>query len=217
MKKLLIPILFALLPLWGCLKDGTYYAENAQDIVTVKDDNLVSDNGVKYVVTENASSNKDWKTEGSRYFMVFDILNAQLDIRIKSLYKIIIQEAEPAPTSETDLLPTDPVYFYFARLSPHYLDLGLWLYKAEGTECGHEVFFRYQDKGDEILDIHIYHNGNGENPVNMEESKLKTENRFYSIPLDDFSATTINVYAHMVGYDTEGKLVITEQQYGTPR
>ena len=83
MKKF-IPILIAsLFACWSCDLKDTYTQTNVRDMVNVEKGILFNDYGYVLNPVEDAVGADKWKIEGARFYAVYDILNRDLDIRLK--------------------------------------------------------------------------------------------------------------------------------------
>lgn len=216
MKKLLIPLLCSLVAAWSCNFENSYYVENAHDIVTVDESQrLINDNGVVYTISENTSNLPALKEE-SRYYISFDILNQQFQIRLRSANPVDICTLEQLP-AETEGLGQDPVNPLFSQASRYYLDLGISYYVASGSDYAHQIKFYYTlDNAESQLNIHVYHDGNGESPVSMEEKDLKLESKVISMPISQWVKTVNEIVIHfdvLVKDSTTGKYVTARREY----
>ena len=106
MKKILLPLVCCLMAT-SCLKENTFYMENYTDFATFYEGKLVTDNAYRFSVVDNQSGTEAWKKEGERFFIKCDILNRNLEIRLKSLLHVDIEEALPYTEEENE--PDDPV------------------------------------------------------------------------------------------------------------
>ena len=208
MKKL-IPILLAFLPLAvSCKLDDTYTQTNVQEMVTVKEGVLLNDNGYVFNVTEDALGADKWKIEGNRYLALFDILNRDLDIRLKEVVKVSI--VSPAEYDEAEEYPADPLSPEIASVSGGYLNLGLGYYKAKGSNAAHPIRFYEEVKGT-VHYIHITHEGNGEDPTRMDEKDLETAIAVFSLPLKMSSNDRITLVMNVITKDSAGKQSVEEK------
>lgn len=211
MKKILPLLLCALLPLTGCLKEGTFYYTNMQSVVVYNDGKLVSTDGNIYTVTENTSGTSDWKVEGRRYFAIFDILNTKLEIKLTFLEPMeLVEPQERDPEAE---YPEDPVILEFAQITYNYLDLGISYYKAAGTSCPHDIaIYSELDENKKTLHVFVYHDGNGEDPSRMSEKDLNTGTRFYSLSLEGCEFNQLDITTYIL-YKDGDKLAVKEYTY----
>ena len=210
MKKHLILLLSALLlPLWGCIQEGTYTASNVEGIVTVRGTDLITDAGVQYSITEDATGETDWKVDGTRCFVIFDIINASLDIRLK--YAEPLQIIELLPLDEEETYPEDPVYLEFNQLSGNHIDMGITIYKAKDSNYAHRLLFRYkEDTERKMLHLYLYHDGNDENPSIMSDKSLENETLFYTLPMDKFDVTSVDLTTFVLMNNPDGGSAIVE-------
>lgn len=187
MKKLLL--LLALFPafLLSCIKEDTYYAENYPDIITVYQGKFINDSGASFTVKEN-STNVTSFAEGSRNYILCDILDRDLNIRLKEINPMVLLEVSPFDPEEE--VPGDPVAFTTNRLTPYRLDLLFDIYKAKGTTYNHRILCRYENGNDNVLKLFLYHDGNDENPSKMSADQLETEHCFYTIDLTQLPSSS---------------------------
>lgn len=215
MKKLLIPLLLCLAV--SCHMEGTYYAENMQDIITVAEENqLVSDNGIIYTL-QTGTSIPNWM-EGERYYIVFDILNRDLEIRLKSAHLMHIMEAAPAP--EEPVAAHDPVQFAFNQVGSKYMDLILAYSKADGSNYAHNFSVYYTvNNADGQLNLFLYHDGNDENLSKMESKDLKQDNYLLSIPINRWTnLTEITLTCDVLVQDTAtGEYEVVRRTFSNTR
>jgi hypothetical protein len=195
----------------SCNMKDVYTITNMDDIVTVNGEYLVSDFGATYRVTEDKTDSQDWKQDGNRLYVVLDVLNRQLEISLKKANIMEIREAEPFTV--LDEKPKDPVVVALQSVSGGYVNLALQIYMAKGTECPHNILFQYRQKPDSNSEVELYvlHEGNNENPTVIPEDDLKTEIRFYSIPLASIApsqSTQLTLTLDTLVKDSDGKYSI---------
>jgi len=192
MKKLLIPFVCCLLAAWSCNLDGSYYAENISEIVTIQSGKLVRDNGLTLTVVQESGATVSSLEEGERYYLLFDILKQYYteagelvnEIRLKSATPVEIIVPTLASEAE-EITACDPVLFEFNWISGKYLDMGLVIYTDPKSNCAHSLFARYSlDESGTVLDLYLYHDGKNENPAYMDEKNLQTKERVISIPME---------------------------------
>lgn len=191
MKKLVLFICCIIVAV-SCNLNGSYYAENVAEIVTIQSGKLVRDNGNALTVVQESGVTVASLNEGERYYLIFDILKQYYDeqgyavneIRLKSATPVEI--IVPAMASESEeITACDPVLFDFNWLGPKFLDMGLILYTNPKSNCAHNLFARYSlDETGSVLTLYLYHDGNNENPAYMDEKDLVTKGRIISIPMD---------------------------------
>lgn len=199
----------------SCNMEDVYTINNADDIVTVKGDYLVSDYGTTYLVTEDKTGSTDWRKDDTRLYVLFDVLNRSLEISLKEAHPFTIQEAEPLSVLEET--PKDPVVVALQNVSGGYVNLALQIYKEKGTECPHDISFQYRmNPNGYTLELFVLHEGNNENPTVVPEDDLKTEIRFYSIPVTALvtaQTTQVTLTLDALAKNSEGKYLITRQTY----
>ncbi len=187
MKKLLIPLICGLLATWACTPfENEYHAENMQDIITIRENLMVNDYGVVYTLKEKASASIPALEEGKRYFIVFDVLNQQMDIRLNMLLNVDITTPRALPEDQ-EIAGNDPVVFQFNSVGKLYWDLGITTYKAKNSTFEHKLSYYYTiQPGENKLILHIYHEGNNENPSTLTNDQLEAETHIISIPMANF-------------------------------
>ena len=200
----------------SCNLQDVFTITNMDDIVTVKGEYLLSDLGTTYRVTEDQTETKDWQQEGARLYAVFDVLNRQLEICLKKAQPMEIREAEPLSVSVE--IPKDPVVVALQNVSGGYVNLAIQIYMAKGTECPHNILFQYRNNKDSgsDLELFVFHEGNNENPSLLPEDDLKTEIRFYSIPLEKLvtsPSARITLTLDTLVKDSAGKYSVQRTTY----
>ena len=217
MKKLLILFTAAVTGLLAvsCNFEDVYTITNLNDIVTVKGEYLISDIGTSYRVTDDQTGSKDWQKEDNRLHVIMDVLNRQLEVSLKKAN--IMEIREPEALTVTDEDPKDPVVVALQSISGSYLNLVLQIYEEKGTECPHDISFQYRkDPDSEDMELFVFHYGNNENPSRIPEDDLKTELRFYSIPLGKLTTSTsarITLTMDVLVKDTDGKYSVKRTSY----
>lgn len=219
MKKLLIPLLCSLVAAWSCDFKSTYYVENAPDIVNVIDSRLINDQGVVYTITDKATTNLPNLEDGKRYYIVFDILNQQFDILLRNVTPVSIITPAILP-DETEGLGSDPIKIQFAQGNRSYIDLGIAYPVAAGSNYARQLKFYYTlENADSQLNIHIFYDGNNENPTKMEEKDLKSEFSVFSIPISQWTKIQeVNISCDVLATDySTGKYTIVHRTYTVGR
>lgn len=215
MKKLLIPVLCCLVATWSCGFESSYYVENAQDIVTILEHQLVNDNGVVYTLSEKAVASLPDLEEDKRYYIVFDILNQQYQIRLRNAIEAHIVTPEELP-EQTEGLGSDPISFQFAQMGRKHLDMGINYYFAAGSDYAHQIkFYCTLENAGSQMNIHIYHDGNNENPTTLAEKDIKMDSRIISIPVSEWKTVNeVNIYCDVLAKDpATGEQKITRRMY----
>ena len=190
MKRLLIPFICCLVAAWSCtLGDATYYVENATDIITINEGRLVNDNGIVFTMKEDATTSSYRFEEGYRYFILFDVLDYSYHIRLKEVNPFTYTTTEPLPEEEVTF--NDPIHISYNSISKNYWDVVFFTYQKTNSNYAQRVFYYHEfDQTTGLLKLHIYVDGNNENPVTMEEKDLKVESHLVSIPLRYFKNVT---------------------------
>lgn len=203
MKKLIL-LAGILLATVSCKMESTFYMENVAALVNVAEGKLFSDEGVLFNVTENISKKQDYLVDGARYYMRFDILDREMDIRIRDLQDVVICPSEAHGQLDAG---HDPVVLQQASISGGYLNLVLVYYKAKASTYEHKMSFRHEIE-DKSLKLTLFHDGNDENPSTTDSSLLESITSYYSVPLTGFDASTMRFAFNMLTYDSEGKATV---------
>ena len=194
MKKFIPLLIASLFACWSCNLEDTYTETNVRDMVNVVDGLLYNDYGYNLAVVEDAVGEAKWKVNGTRYLALFDILNRNLDIRLKEVLRTPVVEAEPLVDPEE--LAQDPVDLLIQGLSGGYFNIGLTITRNKASNNAHVINFYYKMDSN-IMTIYVEHEGYGEDPVHMSEDDLISEDRMFSIPLEDlpyFSSLSLVMY-----------------------
>lgn len=207
MKKFIPFLIASLLACWSCNLEDTYTETNVRDMVNVVDGLLYNDYGYNLAVVEDAVGEAKWKINGNRYLALFDILNRSLDIRLKEVLRSEVIEAEPLEDPES--LKQDPVELSIQGFSGGYLNLGFTITRDKTSNFAHTFKFYYTvDNND--LKIYVEHDGNGEDPVHMADDNLESEDRMFSIPVDDLPYfSTVSLLEYYI--TTEGGQSVIKQ------
>ena len=189
------------------MPEAIYTVTNAGDYMNIKDGKLANDNGALFSVTEDLTDTK-WQSEGNRFYAVFDVLNINYDIRLKSYINATVKA--PAGEIEDQTPESDPIQIKDCSMSGGYLNVILIYYSKPETECPHNTDLYYLDNGDEgTLTLRLVHEGAGENLVNMDEASLKSVTAFFSFPLADIVPSgemrTVFFECELLAQDSTGK------------
>lgn len=189
MKKLFV-LLLCLVAAWSCHMDGSYYFQNCQDFVTLQEGCLVNDYGVVYSISQVASDQVVIPTtSGRRYFLYFDILNANREILLKGTTDVSV--LQPLPVTDPAPAYHDPIALAFSSISPYYLNLQIAYYQVKGSDFYHRFYVQYaKDEETGMLVYNFYHDGNDENPASVADTEtLEQVSRILSIPVTGFDWT----------------------------
>lgn len=199
MKKILLPLLLGcLLAATSCIKESTFNITNYYDFVTCLNGRLVSDSGASYTITENNSGSEDWKEEKSRFYILCDILNRDLQIRLKSVDKALIEYATELP--ETEKEPDDPIGITDSSLGGGYLNLVIQTYYNPDSNYARNISFHWKAEGEQ-LHFYVFYDGNHESPVYTSEDQLKVGAKVYSIPLEPIIGSQQYYYMDITFYE----------------
>lgn len=214
MRKFIV-LLLCLTAFWSCKINGSYYVENCKDIVTLDEGSLINDYGVIYNLSDVASDKVVIPTvSGRRYYIVFDIMNANYDIRLKNTIDIsnlqALPETDPAPTAH------DPVSIVLYHISPNWLDLGFQYYKGKESTYIHGFNAQYvHEPGTDEITFTFYHSGNDENPASVSEEALEQVTQLFSIPLTGYgwTPTGVNITCHILQKTSDGTYEVKQITY----
>lgn len=205
MKKYLI-LAFLAMATVSCKFEDIYVQENVQDLVTYSNGRLTNDIGTVFEVSASDISQNDWKVEGQRQLMRFDILNRNLEIHIHETHPMT--KVTPDPYEELEELPIDPVVIQMGFLSGGYMNLMFTGYQAKGSNHAPQYYFRESNQNN-VVQVYLYYDGNNENPATMSSDLLESTNYYVSIPLPESSGTSYNVVrlqAYRLRQDSAGKV-----------
>ena len=219
MKKYLIALICLVCTVSGCQFKDVFYVTNANDLVTVTEGALVNDLGYIYTIQTDATD-KGWNQEGSRLYIVFDIVDRQWNITLHEYTPVTIAPVKIGfPTDEEgNPLTGDPVDVVNNGISGGYLNLVLKYYRKPGSEAPHTMQLYYNDKpADSQLELRLFHEGNGENPVQMSASDLVQDTAVYSFPLEGMvpkgSYRTLIITLDYLNTKTDGQQEIAQGTY----
>ena len=209
MKHAWIALLGVALALTSCKLEDSFTATNLHAFVTVKDGTFMDDAGGTCTIVEDLTD-KGWMEEGSRHYIIYDILNSNWDVSLREYYRAVIQSPQDGwPEDGWETQPgADPVAFVTHSFSGGYLNMVLQYYYKPGTECPHDmVLFRQEAAVEDELRLLLKHSGNGENPVEMDSANLKVGVRVYSFPLST-KCHTVYLTLPILTKDDTGKQVV---------
>ena len=160
MKKILLPLVCCLMAT-SCLKENTFYMENYTDFATFYEGKLVTDNAYRFSVVDNQSGTEAWKKEGERFFIKCDILNRNLEIRLKNVLHVDIEEALPYTEEENE--PDDPVEVMDQSISGGYINLALEYFANPSSNAAHVLSCYYEaNAAQDEFTFYVLHEGNDE-------------------------------------------------------
>lgn len=215
MKKFLLPLMCCLLAT-SCMKESTFYMENFSDFASYYEGKLVSDKAYRLTVTENQTGSEAWKAEGERFFIICDILNRNLEIRLKSFMEVNVEEALPYTEDENE--PDDPVEVLDHSISGGYINMVLEYYTNPTSNTAHVLSFYYETNAakDEFT-FHVLHEGNDENPAFMDEKKLEKVSEVVSVPIWDLlkrsTPTKLSLCLYQLKKAQDGTYSIEQNTY----
>ena len=181
MKKIL-SIIAGIIAVASCqFPDANSFSmKNCGDYLNYKDGNLSNDYGTTLTIVDD-QTDKKWNVEGSRMYAVFDILNANYDISLKS-YMMATMKPLSGKYEEDIMDPVDPIEIMDCSIAGFCLNVIFNYYYKEGSEVQHKTDLYYKDDR-EILTLYLVHDGGGESPVNFDTDALKTSSAVMCFPL----------------------------------
>jgi len=200
MKKFIIPLAISLLACTACIKESTFTITNLVDIVTSTNGYLVNDLGTTYTVTDNQSGSDEWKQEGSRLYILCDVLNRNLDIALKNFIKAHTET--PTPLAEMEYEGKDPLTVVDHSFSGGFVNLVFEYYYNPSSNYARNIRFYWDAKGIE-LHLYVFYDGNNENPSQMSEDVLKTQQTVFSVPLEPLLKTGEYTSLHITFYEMD--------------
>ena len=213
MRKYILALIACALTAVSCGINDEYYVTNVNDLVTARDNTtLMSDFGVLYTI-KNDITDRKWST-GERYLINFDIENADYEITLKKYTKCII--SQPTEMGETPSPGEDPITVNGSTISGGYVNLNMDYYRKKESNYAHRIFMEYKD--DPVsgnLELMLIHDGNGENPVQMNNDDLEKINCIYSFPIAGLAPKGHNRLVRLTLYEIVGPNVVknTHQLY----
>jgi len=215
MKKYILSLILCLLAATSCLKESTLEVTNYSCFVTSISGKLLNDFGSVYTVATNATDSEEWRSEGKRFYILCDILNRALAIKLKEITPVTISAL--SPLSEEDKWD-DPVKVDDHSISGGYLNLVLTSYFDKDLKTKHKLYFRSEyNKAAEELTIHVIHNGKHENPAYKPLEELDTKQEIFSVPYTEFvkegSKLSLKISLYELETDETGKTVVKKNTY----
>ena len=184
MRKYILPLLVCALAASACGLKDDFTAQNLTDLVTVQDNHaLVNDYGVPYYVTSDLTDGN--YALGDRLLILFDVLNRNYDITLKTYLKSTILKPVPVENDEPSDIE-DPVIIQASSISGGYVNLQFSYYRKKDSNYAHRIFMEYRDDTrSNFLNLFLLHDGNGENPSNFSTDQLEEVYALYSFPIYD--------------------------------
>lgn len=188
MKKFLLPLAFCLCmaAASSCLKESTFSVTNYQDFATSYQQTLVTDEGVTLHVVQNQTGSEAWKQEGSRFYILCDIQNREMEIVLKQLLNVEILSPKELSQMENEF--TDPLTVKDTGVGGGYFNLFYSYYYNPSSNYAHRIEAWWETVGSEIH-LYLFHDGNGEDPSVMNEDLLKEKEGVMSVPLAEILKT----------------------------
>ena len=213
MKKWILTLAALTVAAVGCMKESAFTATNFSDFAVFSQGCFLTDSGYTFNVTENASGTAGWNVEGRRYYLLCDILNRDLDIRLKQVDPVTIKDALPYQDEQPE--PDDPVAIS-TSLGGGYINFIISYSYDPTSNYSHKVDLYWEDRNSN-LNLYLLHDGNHEDSVHMGSANLKQETLFYSIPLTEILATdnfnTISLTLYEIESPAEGQEKVVRKTY----
>jgi len=211
MMKKIAAVLFTVLAVCSCEMKDVFTLSNQRAFVSVKDGHLTDDYGFPLNIVESNVKEEDWNTEGSRWFITYDVLNRQFDLRLNTVEACTVVLPESGTVETTG----DPVIPGENAISGGYFNIRLEHYAKKGSTYPRQMHLYCEvDDTRGTISFRLYNDGGGENPAAVSEKDLEKVCVSYSFPLKDlvtpgkrYSATFTwdRLY-----YSAEGSIEIVE-------
>lgn len=187
MRKLFISVLAAILAFNSCslLDDPVYTFTNASGYLNYKEQKLFSDGGTVFNVTSDATDG-NWKTDGNRIFAIFDVLNINYDITLKSYINAVI--IAPEKNSDPENAPGAPVTVRDCSISGGYLNLLLDLYAKKGSADTPRTAHLYWSDDSTTMSFVLVIEAGEESIVGLKESDIEGVTCPYCFPIYNLAA-----------------------------
>lgn len=210
MKKFIPLIITSLIACWSCNLKDTYTQTNVRDMVNVDKGILFNDFGYVLNPVEDAVGADKWKIEGARFYAIYDILNRDLDVRLKEMYRSQFVEAEELENPEE--LSKDPLELDVQGISGGYINLGFVFTRLKKSNNAHVINFYYEMENN-TMNLYVEHLGFNEDVLHEDEDDLATEERMFSIPTKDLpSFTGLTLVMNVIAKES-GDYVVKEEKY----
>ncbi|MBO7396692.1 MAG: hypothetical protein J6Y31_03140 [Bacteroidales bacterium] len=215
MKHYLAAALAAVLTcLTGCSTEDAFQILGMEDLITVRGNTFVNDANTVFTIQEDKTDG-NWE-DGARYLVLLDVLDKDLHVRVLARAKCNILAAAP---DQAQYSFTDPVVIPNQSVSGGYLNLQLNWYYTQANKDAHKFYAVWKTLETKEIVITLYHEGLGENPVEMDQENLKKASAIYCIPLEgivspDGPRQKLSLVYHALAQDKEtGELKIQERTY----
>lgn len=210
MKKLVLALV-CLATLCACQMEDVFVITNCSNFVSVIDGKMTDDSGGVATITESDVQESTWNKEGARWYVIYDVLNRNYDLKLKSVEPCTVVDSELLPE---EVQPGGPIVPGENYLSAKYFNLRIAQYRKKGSDYPYSAKLYYTVKSGAQLQFRIVCDDNGENPVNMDESLLEQQIFSYSFSMDGIidpeKQYTVEVIWDALSKDSDGKYVIKE-------
>ena len=221
MKKFAFVALAAMLAFTGCNFDNALLY-NQMTMGQVSGSNIVTDEGITYVVTENETES-DY-TGQERIVFRFDVLEKgtsenTYSIRLLDYATVFVSDPVNKSSQSEEWFGNDGINLESGWFSGEYLNLYLTITMLQGSKTEHRVRLMFDDTADNSDTLHFYlkHNGFGETyDSDSAISKIGRYSTYASFPVKSYipsGADGINVKVEWDWFKMEGNQYLTEKEH----
>ena len=197
----------------ACTLQDVFTLTNQHCFASVKDGALVDDSGYAANITESAVPESTWKVEGARWYVSYDILNRNYDVKLTAVEASTVAPTEPLPE---DLQPGGPMAVGENSVTGKYFNIRISHSRKKGSDYPYsaKLFYSVPTIGTG-LNFRLVVDDNGENLLNFKEDELETAWLVYSFKIDDLLEEG-RQYTFQVTWDylvySEGKYLVLQNQ-----
>ena len=221
MKNLLFAALAAMLVFTGCnMNSALLYNHIA--IGRVQNSDIVTDDGLTYVVAENETGSDYTKLD--RILVVCDVLE-QLDdeklysVRLTDFASVEVSSPVNKTSQSEEWFGDDGINLESGWFSGGYLNVYATISMLQNSTADHRISLMFDDTADNSDTLHFYlkHNGFGEtfddDPTNAKIGRYST---YVSFPVDSFipaGAKGANIKLEWDWFRIENNQYVTEKEH----
>ena len=221
MKRFLFVALAAMVALTGCnLESALLYGQMTMG--QVQNSNIITDDGLTYVVTENESDAS--YTSLDRILISCDVLE-KLDeentysIRLLDYAAVTVSEPVAKTSESEEWFGDDGVNLTSGWLGGGYLNVYATISMLQSSKTQHRVRLMFDDTADNSDTLHFYlkHNGFGETfDDDPDNTGIGSYSTYLSFPINSFvpsDAKGINLKVEWDWFKTQNNQYITEKEH----
>lgn len=214
MKKFLL-LLSALALFTSCRMDDVFTISGLQCFVSVIDGKLTGDDGGVGNFTESQVPTSDWKIEGARWFINYDVLNRNYDLRLNSVERCQVV-APQALEAGAEVTPGGPVVRGENSLNAKFFSFRLFVFHKKGSAhvTTAQMFYTLNPESNHV-DVRLVADDNGENPLHENTADLEQRWEAFSFPmeglLDASKKYTVSVTYDGLEKGTSGDYVLVQR------